>query len=194
MENDYKEFKESSRTYQVLTLLEEKSRLRVDEEADDLLPSIDLLFGYNVKGTAFEIEDEDNMIYSGVSMGWPLGDQVDKAEYETAKISFEKTKLSNVGTHFQLYTDIKDLSIQMDSEQELVNIAKEKIGLAKSILEGETENYSFGKVTLNDYISAVNVLDTNRFNEILHNMQYKKLLIEWLRLTDRLVSKKDIYK
>lgn len=191
-EKDFKEFKEASRTYQVLDLLEEKSRLEVDEEADDLLPSIDLLFGYNVKGRDFEIENEDNMVYAGVSMEWPLGDQVDRAEYETSKIALEKTKLSNTGTHFQLYTDIKDLSIQMNSEQELLDIAKEKISLAAAILEDETENYSFGKVTLNDYIDAVNVADNNRFNEILHDMRYKKLLIEWLRITDRLVFKKDI--
>ena len=193
-EKDFKEFKGLSRTYKILDLLEEKSRLEVDEEADDLLPSIELLFGYNVKGKNLGIENEDNMVYTGVSMEWPFGDQVDRAEYETSKIALGKTKLSNAGTHFQLYKDIKDLSVQMNSEQELLNIAKEKIGLAKSILEDETENYSFGKVTLNDYIDAVNVLDNNRFTEILHNSQYKKFMIEWLRITDQLISKKDVYK
>ena len=193
-EEDYAGFKERSRTYKVLTLLEEKSRLEVDEEADDLLPSINLLLGYNVKGKDFKIENEDNMVYAGVSMAWPFGDQVDKAEHETSKISLEKTKLSNVGARFQLYTDIKDLSVQINSQQELLNIAKEKIGLAESILEDETENYSFGKITLNDYIDAVNVSDNNRFNEILHGARYKKFLIEWLRITDRLISKNDIYK
>ena len=66
-EEGFEEFKRSSRTYQVLTLLEEKSELTVDEEADDLLPSIDLLVGYNVKGTSLEIEDEDNMVYFNLS-------------------------------------------------------------------------------------------------------------------------------
>ena len=75
-----------------------------------------------------------------------------------------------------------------------MGIAKEKIGLAKSILEDETENYSFGKVSLNDYIDAVNVLDSNRFNEILHDVQYKKYIVEWLRITDRLVSRNDVLK
>jgi len=189
---DYNNFRERSRTYEVLDLLEEKSSLEVDEDADDLLPSIDLLIGYNIKGKDWKIENEDNMVYAGVSMEWPFPDQVERAEYETSKIAFEKTKLSNVSTHFQLYTDIKNLSIQMKSERELLDIAKEKIDLAKSVLEDETENYSFGKVTLNDYIDAVNVLDNNRFNEILHDAQYRKYLLEWLRITDRLISKKDI--
>jgi len=44
-------------------------------------------------------------------------------------------------------------------------------------------------VTLNDYISAVNVLDSNRFNLILHSVEYKKLIIERLRITDKLVMR-----
>jgi outer membrane protein TolC len=123
-------------------------------------------------------------------MEWPFGHQVDRAEYEAAKIALRRTELSNTGTYFRLYKEVKDLSIQIDSQQKLIKIAKEKIGLAKSILEDETENYSFGKVTLNDYIQAVNVVDTNRYNEIQHDTLYRKLLIEWLRITDRLVSKK----
>ena len=193
-EEDFEKFKDAGRTCQVLNLLEQKSKLEVDEEADDLLPSINVLVGYNIKGRDFEIENEDNMAYAGITVAWPFGDQVDRAEYETSKITLEKTKLTNTGTRFGLYTDIKDLSIQINSEKELLNIAKEKIGLAKSILKDETENYSFGKVTLNDYIDAVNVLDNNRFNEVLHDSQHKKLLVEWLRMTDRLVSKSDVYK
>ena len=192
-EEDFEKFKDAGRTCQVLNLLEQKSKLEVDEEADDLLPSINVLVGYNIKGRDFEIENEDNMAYAGITVAWPFGDQVDRAEYETSKITLEKTKLTNTGTRFGLYTDIKDLSIQINSEKELLNIAKEKIGLAKSILKDETENYSFGKVTLNDYIDAVNVLDNNRFNEVLHDSQHKKLLVEWLRMTDRLVSKSDVY-
>ena len=189
---DYGIFKKKSRTYEMLNLLEEKSSLEVDEDADDLLPSIDLLLGYNVKGKDWGIKTEDNMAYAGVSIDWPLPDQVERAEYETAKIALEKTKLSTIGTHFKLYTDIKNLSIGMESEKELLSIAKEKIDLAKSVLEDETENYSFGKITLNDYIDAVNVFDNNRFDKILHNMLYKKLVIEWLRMTDNLVAEKDI--
>jgi len=48
----------------------------------------------------------------------------------------------------------------------LVEVATEKIELAEAILKDEEENYSFGKVTLNDYISAVNTLDTQRFNRV----------------------------
>lgn len=189
---DYGIFKKESRTYKMLNLLEEKSSLKVDEDANALLPSIDLLLGYKIKGKDWGIKNEDNMAYAGLSIEWPFPGQAEKAEYETAKVALEKTKLSAIGTHFKLHTDIKNLSIGMESEKELLSIAKEKIGLAKSVLKDETENYSFGKITLNDYIDAVNVFDNNRFNKILHNMLYKKLVIEWLRMTDNLVVERDI--
>ena len=67
--------------------------------------------------------------------------------------------------------------------------AGDKIVLSEEILKDEAENYSFGKVTLNDYIDAVNRVDENKFNRILHTVNLKKLLVEWLRLTDRLVVK-----
>ena len=57
------------------------------------------------------------------------------------------------------------------------------------ILKDEAVNYSYGKVTLNDYITAVNRVDENRFSYTEHSVQLNKLLIEWLRLTDQLVGK-----
>ena len=176
----------------MLRFLEEKSSLEVDEEADDLLPSIDLMLGYTVKGDNPEINNEDNMVYAGLSWDWSFPDQVDRAEYETAKISKDKQNLTTKSTHFQLLVNIKNLALELEREKQLLDISDEKISLARSILKDETENYSYGKVTLNDYIDAVNVLDNNRFYEVLHNVLYKKLLIEWLRITDQLVSGKDI--
>lgn len=191
-DQDYEFFRKQSRTYAMLDLLQAKSQVEVDREADALLPSINLFFGYHTRGSDFRVKEKDNKVYAGISLGWPFGQQRDRALYETAKIAFEKTVLSNMGTHFRLYTQIKNLAHQISTEQELLSIAREKIILAKSILEDETRNYSFGRVTLNDYITAVNILDNNRFSEILHDMRYRMLLIEWLRMTDQLVQKKNI--
>jgi hypothetical protein len=54
-------------------------------------------------------------------------------------------------------------------------------------LEDETKNYSYGKVSLNDFIDAVNRVDESRFNKILRSVQLKMLVTEWLRMTDQLV-------
>jgi len=191
-DTDYKKFEQESRTHQILTLLEDKSSLQVDKDANDLLPSINLLLGYNVDGKDHDIEAEDNMVFAGISMEWPISDQLEEAEYEVSKIAFDKQKLTTGSTLYKLYMDIKNLYQIINREKQLGVIAKEKIGLAQSVLDDETENYSFGKVTINDYIQAVNTLDNNRFNQVLHDAQYRTFVVEWLRITDQLISKREI--
>ncbi|MBZ0167617.1 MAG: TolC family protein, partial [Candidatus Omnitrophica bacterium] len=133
--------------------------------------------------------NEDNLVYAGIALEWPFGDQVEKAEHEVSKILEGRQKLITTNTYHRIYTQLQNLFLQIEREKRLGEIADERIQLAKSILTDESENYSYGKVTLNDYIQAFNDLDNNRFNKIARDSQYKKLLIEWLRLTDRLISK-----
>ena len=64
----------------------------------------------------------------------------------------------------------------------MIRIAEAKIQLAEAVLTDESKNYSFGKISLNDYIDAVNKVDLNRFNKILHIVQMKKYLLEWFAL------------
>lgn len=188
----FKQFTDISRTFDVLRKLEDKSSLEVARDADELLPSINIIAGYEVSGHDYDIGNEERLLFAGVSMEWPFSDQVAKAEYEMSKIFENKQKLSTVNAYYRLYTQLLNLYLQIEREIKLIEIAQERIELAKSILNDESENYSFGKVTLNDYIQAFNNLDTNKFNKISHDSQYRKLLVEWLRLSDKLVNKSEI--
>lgn len=190
--SEYKDFVDNSRTYQVLRLLEDKSSFEVDKNANELLPSINLLVGYKVDGDDFSIKNDDNMLYAGISMDWPIGEQVERAEYEISKIARSKTRLTTKNTHFQLHSDLKNLHREIIKEKEIIEIFQQKIELAKAVLDDETENYSYGKVTLNDFIQAVNVLDDNRFSNIQHSIAKRRLIVEWLRITDQLIRKESI--
>ncbi|MFC1512453.1 TolC family protein [bacterium] len=185
---DYKKFTEMSRTYKILELMEKQSSLEVNQFADELLPSTNLLIGYKVQGDDWQIEDEDDLLYTGLSFELPFTNQVTKAVHELSKIEHKKTQLSNKNKYLELYTNLKNLSLKIQRERELIKIADEKIELSLAILKDEAENYSFGKVTLNDYIDAVNTVDQYNFNKISHMVQLKKLIIEWLRLTDQLIG------
>ncbi len=187
----FEAFREESRTFDILGRLEERSSLQVERDADALLPSINLLAGYELSGEEYGVTGEEDFVYAGVEVDWPLPDRVDRARFETSKILERRTRLSTVNTYHRLYTQLRNLYLQMEREEKLIRIADERIALAESVLEDEAENYSFGKITLNDYIQAVNALDTNRFNKITHESLHKKLLVEWLRLTDRLVRDAD---
>jgi hypothetical protein len=188
-EESYGQFTATSRTYEILALLEEKSSLAVTESADDLLPSTNLLLGYKVDGTQWGLKNENNMVYAGFSLEWPFPGQADRAAYETSRIDLQKTRLTNQNKYLELYTDLKNLHLQIGREKELIRLADEKIKLSEAVLTDETRNYSFGKISLNDYIDAVNKADLNKFNKIQHTVELKKVLLEWLRLTDRLVDK-----
>ncbi len=188
----FDQFRKESRTFKILKKLEEKSSLQVARDADDLFPSINLIAGYEVQGEDYGLENSSDLISAGVSFKFPFGNQVEKAEHQVSKVLADKSKLETQNTWYRLYAQLTGLYLQIEREEKLIRIADEKIVLARAIVKDETENYSFGKVTLNDYIQAVNVLDSNRFNKVLHESLHRKLLIEWLRLMDRLVSRKDI--
>ncbi len=186
----FEQFKSQSRTFAILKKLEDKSTLEVSKDADQLLPSIDIIAGYEASGEEYSVKKEDNLFFAGVSMEWPFGNQVAKANHEVSKILNQQQKLSSQNTYYRLYAQLMNLYLQIEREKALMVIAEERIQLAQAILTDERENYSYGKVTLNDYIQAFNDLDNNRFNKITHDALYKKLIVEWLRLRDVLVSRK----
>ncbi len=191
-QTDYDKFQTDSRTYKTLNLLEKKSSFEVDKDADDLLPSINLLAGYEIEGKRESFYESDNMFYMGVSMEWPIPNQVERAEWNTSKITLEKTILSNMDTHYRLYRDIKNLYLSLQQQELLFEIAQKKNGLAKAVVKDETENYMYGKITLNDFIKAVNTYDNNRLNIAGRHAEIKRLMLERLRILDLLVTRHQI--
>ncbi|MCK4864010.1 MAG: TolC family protein [Gammaproteobacteria bacterium] len=187
-EADYNKFTQSSRTYRTLNLLEQQGTMQVKKAADDLLPSTNLLLGYQLEGKEWGIQNQERSYFAGISVRWPIGRSIDKAKQSIAKIEHKKTMLSNQNKYEELRTNLKNIYLQIQREQKLIALAKKKIKLSESILKDEAKNYSFGKVTLNDYIAAVNRVDENRFSFTDHSVQLNKLLVEWLRLTDQLVN------
>lgn len=187
-EKNYKKFTQSSRTYKALHLLEQQGSLQVAKAADDLLPSTNLLLGYQLDGNDWGIRNQEDNFFAGISLRWPIGRSIDKAKQHIAKIEHKKTVLSNQNKYEELRTNLRNLFLQVQREEKLIKVSKKKIKLSEAILKDESENYSFGKVSLNDYIDAVNRVDENRFSYTEHSVQLNKLLVEWLRLTDQLVG------
>ena len=188
LEQDYHTFTQSSRTYQALNLLQQQGTLEVKKAADDLLPSTNLLLGYNKEGKDWGIRNKEESYYAGIELRWPIGRSIDKAKQKLAQIKHKKTVLSNQNKYEELRTNLKNLYQQIQREQKIIKVAEKKIKLAEAVLRDEAENYSFGKVTLNDYIDSVNLVDETRFSFTEHTVQLNKLLIEWLRMTDQLVD------
>jgi len=185
-------FVRTARTFEILRKLEKRSGLEVSREANDLFPSLDLLVSYQMEGRNYSLDNATESLYAGVQMEWPMGHQLDRAEYQTARIRERQTRLHTGNVYERMWTQLNNLSLNLQREKNLIAVARERIELAQAVLTDEAENYSFGRITLNDYIQAVNALDTSRFTQIAHALAYQEFQIEWLRLTDQLITAAEI--
>lgn len=192
--DEYRMFKASSRTYQMLTFLEKKGVLEIDKAADDLLPSASLELGYMEEGSGYDVQDEENRAFVGFTFEFPFPGQQEKAQHEYAKIDLDKIKLTSSNKKIQLKTDLNNLYMQIEKQNELVDIAQKKIDVSEAIVNDETRNYSHGKISLNDLIEAINTLEENKFKLAYHKITLNNLILEWLRLTDRLIERNTIDK
>lgn len=189
-EDEYRVFREKARTSLILDLLEEKSTLEVDKYADALLPSVELFAEYRIKGADRYLEKDDKRVYAGFRLDYPFPGQVERAEYDTSKIEREMSDLDRINTHIRIYTELRNIYEEIEKAKKLIKIAEEKIRVSRSVVDDDAVNYSYGRVILNNFIDEVNRLDLNRFSLIQRNIRLKKLIIEWLTLTDRLVREK----
>ncbi len=189
---EWERFESHGRTMRILETLERKSELEVDREADDLLPSIGLALGINHEGESYRFSEGRTRFLAGIEAEWPFPRSQDRAAYEVAAIAREETRLRTGNRRYRLYTDLKNLHAEMERDRRLIGFAAERIELATQVLTDEAENYSFGRVSLNDFIQAVNRLDAARFDRVRLKARYAAMWIEWLRLTDQLVSGRDL--
>lgn len=188
LDNDIDSLVKNGRSFQVFNLLAQQGSLEVEQVADELMPSTRLLFGYRLDGEEWAIDNQQDNLFAGITLSWPLGHTVNNAKKQLAQIAQRKTEISNASKLDELKTSLKNIALQIRRQQKLLDIAGKKITLSEAVLKDEAENYSFGKISLNDYITAVNRVDESRFSFTAHKVELNKLMVEWLRLSDQLVD------
>ncbi len=181
-----------SRTGRILTLLNKKASLDVQQAADALLPSTNLMLGYDIAGGGFTVESPVHVLSAGIALEMNIFGQKEQAGWESQKISRRKTALVTGNTRLQLEVDLKAIYLQIHQEKKRLDLADQKIRLSKKILAAEDRDYRIGRSLLNDLLIASNQLEENSFNKVDCTMRLNILTIEWLRLTDQLVLAKAI--
>jgi outer membrane protein TolC len=180
-----------SRTDSILRLLEARDSVAWLRAADDLLPSARLYggLGWNDAGSGAA---ENTRVFLGIDFGLALGRSKEKARAKVARIDLEQRKLGSGGLRTALRADLGELAERLAAQRRAVELARERRALSESILEAENREYSFGRTDINDLIQALNTLQESRFAAISQAIRLDALRVEWLRLTDRLVTKKDL--
>jgi len=186
------QFLTNSRSIRLLNEIKNKSAVSLEQSIEALLPSLQVNAAYLLDSNVSGLKNKEDVIQAGFSAHIPFKNLQKKAEKEIAALQYKQSKINTINSKAVLKRQIKNGYTELYKQNELIKQAKEKIRLAKAILKYEEENYSYGKVTLNDYIQAVNGLDIARFNEIKQETNYKITYIEWKRLTDSLVREKEL--
>ncbi len=178
-EKELSGIKDSSRSFRMLALIQSHVNVETARLARELMPSIEL--------SAAVLQNVDTSAQLSATIALPFQKKKAKAAYAISQINQEKNTLNTESTSEILETAIQNLHLSLVTQKKLVTTAAKKRGLAAKILENESENYAYGKISLNDYIAAVNRFDSTRFDEIDQKITFQQLSVEWKRLTDQLI-------
>ena len=85
---------------------------------------------------------------------------------------------------------VKERTREIEKQKRLVGLAVEKEELSGRVLKEERNYYNQARSSLNDLINAVNSAEQAKYGRIAAEMKYNTLIIEWLRITDTLVTEK----
>jgi outer membrane protein TolC len=182
-------FRTRSRTAGILRMLEEQADLDLAIDADELLPSIKLMLSFEHNATGYDLREGESEAFVGLRAEWPLTARKERARREVSRIALRKQQLTSSNTLDRITTDLTNLKADIERERELIELSDEKITLAEAIVRDEGENYSLGKITLNDLIQQVNALENEKLTRISHMVRIRQLLAEWRRMTDRLITR-----
>lgn len=103
----------------------------------------------------------------------------------------KKAQLENRSKSDQLRADPRNLYKQIRITREILNIKERKIEAAEKILQEEETACMQGRSALKDFINASTELDNLKLNKLNQTIQLNFLIIEWFRLTDRLLTGQD---
>lgn len=194
-DSTYQQFIKEGRTHNILELIMQKGKKDVMLQAKALLPSANLLLGYTQEKThAFTSTYERKVVYGGVQMEFPIFRNQQKAAHQVARINEKRNELSVEGKIIQVRTELQKLSQEIALEKELIDMYKEKVRLSQRVIKAERVKYRQVRSTLKDLIDLINASDEYRFKLVLHQVKYSILSIEWLRMTDQLVTRKEMHK
>ena len=187
-DSSYEQFKNESRTFDIMNLESNKNINEIDIFSNNIKPSFDLIFSYNVSGGKSYFEDPDHYIKTGFSLSFPSARTCERAQLETAKIEKQLQDYSRQNTKLNLYITLKNLYNDIVHTKKLIDTAEKKIQLAEEIVEKETKNYQYGRITLNQLISEINDVENKKLNKTIYEVELLKQYLMWIKTIDRLVD------
>ncbi len=187
-ETAFARVKVHSRSFAILNKIIEKNGLEARVWAEDLMPSAQLKLGLRTEGEK-QLTDRRQEWRAGVEVRYDFLDQQPRLKQALAQAQKKQNTLKKEALEQHLQDQMESLFTAMTYGQKRLTLLDQQIALNEKVLAQEERHYLQGRAELNDVISASRELADNRFAKIDLAMQVNRLLIEWLRLTDQLVTK-----
>lgn len=179
-----------SRTTELLLLITQKQKGLFELSTDELLPAVQVLFEVNHAGkSGLWSGDSEPSTQVGVSLSYPFGNSHANARQEIARLNIKKASLSASSRKKIMAQEIGDLGRRIQTTRSVLTVMQKKVAIAESIQQQEETSYKYGKIILSEVISARVQLENHRLTALNTEVTLQKLIVEWLRLTDQLVTK-----
>ena len=189
-DEDFNFFTLNARTFKILTLLEKSQNTQLSYNIDDLLPSAQILIDSTISSPDGIFNNQNTKsFYTGFTLSYPFGDSQKRAKIAISRLELKKTQLTITEKQSSLRSQLYELYNSILEKKEQRELIKQKIVSADNIYKEEEKNYNQGRSKINDLISAGNDLESYRFALLSTEVTLNKLVIEWLRITDKLIEK-----
>jgi hypothetical protein len=164
-------------------LLSERDSLAARRAADGLLPSAQVFsgigWGDGPGGTA-----ENTRGFVGVAFDFGWNRPQEKARAQIARIEWGRGQLAS--------RNRQSRRRELSGRDALLELAREREALTEAVLTAENEEYTYGRSDINDLIRALEAVQAARSERIRLEIERSMLVVEWRRVTDRLVGERTL--
>ena len=188
-EQSTEKFFQESRTFTIQQTLMKKDSLQVQLDAHNLMPSAQLYLSLDVD----DLPDDplgNTTLSAGFQVNFPYERSREKARLQVSKINRLKREVTMQNIMKDLRVSLQNLQQNISVQKEMITLKKKQLDLAQSIYKAESKDYLYGRTEINDLIQALNTIQNVKFDLIRQQIQMDILKVEWLRLTDQLVTPK----
>ena len=178
-----------NRSLNALRLTNVVDRNKEKISSNELFPSISLdTTLFNETRSVNSTTSQSTFITSGVSIELPFPNDSKKIAYKLARSDYRQSKLNSQSSLINYEQDVFDLTEQLTQLSKQYGIEVKKRDLSLDILKQDGKDYRLGSLSLNEYIESLNRSIQSQHMALTRLIQYHKVRIEWLLLTDQLIT------
>ena len=191
-EQAYEDYRNRSRTLAALEFQRQELLRRKTGDRESARPSLDLNLGLGLRsgdprfGNSFDMNRADYTL--GLSFSHPLGNRSAEGRLLQTALQLEQLTYHTGRVSLDLNAQITALTVRIGELVRILELNQQQIESAKRRTEAELGLYEQGRSELTFVIQAQDNEEAARFRYAENAANYQKLLLEYMALTDQLLT------